>query len=162
MAVYNQHNAQGGVGVVVGGGTGRGAGGWLGTGGIAERHLQVAALIDMNTDVLSVTMATAAGGIQDAAPARFLFNSRLMSRRRYIFFSIIYFFFFFTWRRRWQTTQIWKKKNHRWSQQGAPPLHFHNSLRAQRLKRSCALAARYTLPICITRYALPLLRHRST
>lgn len=60
---------------------------------MAERHLQVAALIDMNMDMLSVTMATAAGGAQDAAPARFLFNSRLMSRRRYIFFSIIIFSF---------------------------------------------------------------------
>lgn len=57
MAVYNQHNAQGG-------GVG---GGGLGTGGMAERHLQVAALIDMNMDVLSVTMATAAGGVQDGA-----------------------------------------------------------------------------------------------
>lgn len=31
--------------------------------GMAERHLQVAALIDMNVDVLTVAMATAVSGM---------------------------------------------------------------------------------------------------
>lgn len=77
---------------------------------MAERHLQVAALIDMNMDVLSVTMATAAGGVQDAAPARFLFNSRLMSRRRYIFFFSLLFFLFHVEQEMTDNTDLRKKK----------------------------------------------------
>lgn len=78
---------------------------------MAERHLQVAALIDMNMDVLSVTMATAAGGVQDAAPARFLFNSRLMSRRRYIFFFSLLFFLFHVEQEMTDNTDLRKKKS---------------------------------------------------